>query len=74
MNYKITIVRKDPNPNYAVEYAAWEEKYNGRRDNFGNRHTEDRPPEKETITDALICELTEEQFKKIKAACITTFE
>ena len=68
MNYKITIIRKEPNPNYAAEVAKFDE-----RNRFHNYS--DRPQiEKDIITDALICELTDEQFKKIKLECFKSFE
>ena len=70
MKYKITIERKEPNPNFEAEYEGWkeEQRYAMSR-NLGNN-----TPEREKITDALICELTEEQFKAIKAEVFKVFE
>ncbi len=67
MNYKITIERREPNPNFEVEYNEWKDKnrYNGYDLN---------KPQEEIITNALICELTEEQYKAIKAQVFNTFE
>ena len=58
MNYQITIVRKEPNPNFEEELKVWQE-----RDEFYNRHDIGLPsPQPEIIKNALVCELTEEQF------------
>lgn len=68
MNYKITIERKEPNPNFETEYETWKEhnKYYGRN--------QEPQPQSELTTNALICELTEEQYKAIKAEVFKTFE
>lgn len=69
MNYKITIERKEPNPNFEAEYKQWQD---DQRYNIG-RYSNEQPP-RESITNALICELTEEQYKAIKAQVFNTFE
>ena len=70
MNYKIIIERKEANPNFEAEYAEWKE-----RNQYMNpsRYPEGAPS-RETITNALICELTEEQYKAVKAAVMQAFE
>ena len=67
--YKIIIEKKEPNPNFEAEYQEWKDQ--SRCSNF--RDTTVRP-QNEQITNALICELTEEQFKAIKAQVFNTFE
>lgn len=71
MNYKIVITRKDPNPNFAVEVAKFEEK---NRHGYMNSGMERERPQEDIVTDALICEITEEQFKKIKLEVLKAFE
>lgn len=70
MNYKITIERKEPNPNFEAEYQEWKE-----NQRYGvSRNMGDMMPSRENITNALICELTEQQFKAIKAEVFKVFE
>ena len=69
MNYKIIIERKEPNPNFEAEYQKWQQESRYSM----NKFDEGCPP-KELITNALICELTEEQYKAIKAEVFNTFE
>jgi hypothetical protein len=70
MNYKITIERKEPNPNFEAEYQEWKERSQYLRiDKYDNGM-----PPREVITNALICELTEEQYKTIKAEVFKAFE
>ena len=74
MKYKIIIEKKEPNPNFEVELKEWKEQnqYNLNR-RMGDKYNEDYPRD-EQITNALICELTEEQYKAIKAEVFKTFE
>lgn len=67
MNYKLIIIRKEPNPEAAIEEAKYRE---------SNRHRfENEMPEFRMKTvDSLICELTDEQYKKVKAACLDVFQ
>lgn len=70
MTYKIIIQKKTDNVNYAAEVAKMEENRNYRMSR------NDYPielPQKEVTTDALICELTEEQFKAVKAEVFKAF-
>lgn len=71
MNYKIVITKKEPNSNFAVEMAKFEE---DRRYGYGLRGGDQIKPEPQITTDALICELTEEQFKKIKVEVLKNWE
>ena len=68
MNYKITIERKEPNPNFEAELTKWND---SRMSRYGADTLE---PRRDFITNALICELTEEQYKAIKAEVFNTFE
>jgi nicotinamide riboside kinase len=70
MNYKITIERKEPNPNFEAELKEWQEK--NRYNNM--RMGDEQYPQRVNVTNALICELTEEQFKAIKAEVFKAFE
>lgn len=63
MNYKITIQKFEPNPLYLSE---------DKRKEYGRYTNEQLTPE--VIRDALSCELTDEQFKKVKAECLKVFE
>lgn len=73
MNYQITITKKVPNPNFEAELAEWKErnKYN-LTSRMDDRFNEGYPKDA-NITNALICELTEEQFKAVKAEVFKTF-
>ncbi len=68
MNYKIIIEKKEQNPNFESELAKCNESSRGCR-----YETMDYPIN-EVTTNALICELTEEQFKAVKAAVMKSFE
>lgn len=68
MKYKIIIEKKEPNPNFEAEYKQWDE-----RARYGNRFP-DESPQREIITNALIAELTEEEYRAIKAEVFTTFK
>ena len=74
MMYKITIEKKEKNPNFEAELKEWQEqnKYN-LNSRIGDRYNENYPQDVK-ITNALICELTEEQYKAIKAEVFKTFE
>ena len=62
--YKITVERFTVNPNYAEEYKEWRE-----RNRYGNNYSNAEPvlliPEK-----SLTSELTEDEFKAVKKACL----
>lgn len=69
MNYKIFIERKEPNPNFELEYGEWKE-----RQRYASYNNSVEQPAREWTRNALICELTEEQYKAIKAEVFKTFE
>lgn len=73
MSYQITIVRSEPNPNFVEEMAKFEE---SRRMNRGMYHPEDRVgmPQEEVRKNVLLVELTDEQWKRVKAEIIKEFE
>lgn len=68
MNYKLYIEKKEPNPNFDKEYGEWKE-----RQRYVGYERGDIPAA-EWTRNALICELTEEQFKAIKAEVFKVFE
>ena len=65
-NYRIIISKREPNPNFASEMEQYE-----RNNRFG--YDPNRPQE-QISTDVLITELSEEQFKKVKAEVLKVFE
>lgn len=69
MNYNITIVKTEDNPNFAEELKAFEER--NRYQNFNNLPEH---PRREVTKNVLTCHLTEEQFKKVKAEVLKVFE
>jgi hypothetical protein len=68
MNYKIIIERKEPNPNFEAELAKWQESNKYNRYESASEYPSDMK-----ITNALICEITEEQFKAIKGNIMEVF-
>ncbi len=70
MNYRIKITRTEPNPHFAEELKAHEERNRGYNTSFNNNGSY---PLAEVETTGLLCELTEEQFKAIKAAVLKEF-
>lgn len=71
MKYKINIQKFIENPNYAVEKEKYDENKN--RPTWNQQY--DSPfPEKFIATTALDVELTDEEFKKVKAEIIKVFE
>ncbi len=69
MMYKITIEKKEKNPNFEAELKEWQD-----QNKYSNFREPMNRPQPEQITNALICELTEEQYKAIKAEVFKTFE
>jgi len=69
MNYKIIIERKEANPNFEAELAKWNE--DSRR---GRYEPAMDYPKNEVTTNALIVELTADQFNAVKAEVFKTFE
>ncbi len=70
MNYQITIVRKEANPNFAEQLEEFN-KANGRGMYRGDVNCE--MPQREVTKNILMCELTEEQYKAIKAEVFKSF-
>lgn len=66
MTYKITITKMDLNPNYKEEYEDYREK-----SRYGSAALE---PIKNIESRVLDVELTEEEYKKVKAEVIKVFE
>lgn len=67
MNYRITIERTEPDPNYAEEIKQYKDNMQ-----WGNNFNK-VPPKMERITNALMVELTEAQYNAVKAAVLTEF-
>lgn len=66
MNYKITIERKELNPHFDAELERREKQ--SMHKNFGS------PMPQSHLIKTLVCELTEEQYKAIKAEVFKAFE
>lgn len=74
--YKIIVYKYEPNPDYEAELARHKEE---RDKNFGmsrmdNRFSEEQIPQKENVKRSMEVFLTEEEYKKVKAEVIKTFE
>lgn len=67
MNYQIKITKLEPNPNFKEEMIE----YRKPRYHYDPQIPE---PRANTIEDVLTCELTEEQFKKVKLESLKVFE
>ena len=70
MNYNLTITKTEPNPNYKEELKKWKDDQR-----WGRTIPDERGwPQPEIVHDVLKVELTEEQFKKVKAEVFKVFE
>lgn len=69
MNYKIIIEKKEPNPDFEAELAKWQE-----ASKYSRFEPSSDYPSATKVSNALMCELTEEQFKAIKAEVFKAFE
>lgn len=70
MLYQITIVKTEPNPNFAEDVKKFED-----RNRMGGYRSEtDRFPQEEVRKNVLLVELSDEQYKKVKAEVIKVFE
>jgi hypothetical protein len=66
MNYEIKITKTENNPDYKDEMKSYSSAFNQRYD---------KPiPTPTIVRDVLICNLTEEQFKKVKAEVLKVFK
>lgn len=80
MTYEIRIIKREKNTTFDADLESFNEKYPLRRDMYDNgRYEQERRlnpeyPQQERITDALMTELTDEQYKKVKAEIIKSFE
>lgn len=70
-NYFITIRKTEVNPNYKEEVEKYQQE-NRYYDRGPNRDL--GAPLPEIVKDVLICELTEEQYKKVKLEALKSFE
>jgi len=70
MKYRIIIQKTEETPNYAALVKEWKEEQGG----YSRYKEPTLPyPEPTTTTNALVCALTEEEYRKIKAEVFTTF-
>ena len=73
MSYQIKVTKTEPNENYAAEVEKYEE--NNRYNDRNMRGIRDESyPQREATKGVLLCEVTEEQYKAIKAEVFKTFE
>jgi hypothetical protein len=77
--YEIRIIKREANSTFAEDLARFDEKNPSRyfdpsmdRDNRRMQHPD--YPQRERVTDALMTELSEDQYKKVKAEIIKAFE
>jgi hypothetical protein len=68
MNYQIRITKTEANPNYEAELKE------ARRPRYHFERQTLPEPQREFVKDVLVTELTEAQYKKIKAEIIKEFE
>lgn len=70
MNYKIYITRTEPNENIEKEQEQYDR---GMRGGYRNNGDYPMPPMTQVTKDVLMVELTEEQFKSVKAEVLKVF-
>jgi len=73
MKYRLIVRKIEKNENFMAERAEWEEKNKWNRMNR-NDYYDPSIPQEEVTTDALVIELNEEQFKKLKEQSFKVFE
>lgn len=66
MNYQITITKTEDNPIYKEQIKEYRNPYGSNFDKV--------MPQREVVKNVLMCELNEDQFKKVKAEVMKTFE
>lgn len=71
MAYRITIVKTEPNSKFAEEIEAYNLYQNNRYRNQGEVFER---PQEAIKTDALMVELSDAQYQKVKAEIIKVFE
>lgn len=71
MSYRITIIKTEPNPHFAEELEHYHQ--NNRIYDRGMDRDLGRPLE-EVMKNALMVELTDEQYKKVKVEILREFE
>ena len=76
MNYQITVVKMEKNPNFEAELAKWKEE-NSRGygiKGYNNGEIIQMYPQETFPKNTLMVELTEEEYAKVKEAVISTFK
>ncbi len=71
MVYQLTVVKKEPNPNFEAQLKEWKDR--DRYNSFHRSPGDSDYPQAQIATNALIIELTEEQYRAVKEAVLTTF-
>jgi len=71
--YQLTIRKVEDNPNFKEEMEAYSKDFGYRQRNMGMEDY-NRGPSPKNVEDVLICELSEEQFKKVKLEALKVFE
>ncbi len=78
MSYEIRIIKREANTNFDAEMALFDENYPNRRnfmnDEYNRREKHPDFPQRERVTDSLMTELSDEQYKKVKAEIVKVFE
>ncbi len=75
--YEIRIIKKTENTKFDEEMAAFDERYPKRNmynDEFDKRTFHPEYPRRHVVADSLMTELSDEQYKKVKAEVIKVFE
>lgn len=68
MGYLLTVSKRELNPNFEAEIKQYSE------NRYRNMHHDDMRPQRETSTDALMVQLSDEQYEAVKKAVLATFE
>ena len=69
MNYRIIITKTEPNPKFAEQVEEWNS-----RNKYGMGRFDEQGPQRDVARDVLVTELSEEQYKKVKAEVLKVFE
>lgn len=67
--YTITVVKKVPNPNFEEEIKTYEQ-----HSRYRNMNNDPEYPQKEISSNALMVQLTEDEYQVVKKAVIDTFK
>lgn len=68
MTYQLIVKKNETDPNYAIKLAEWKTDNSGFQ-KFGNK----MEPYPNITTDALVCNITDEQFEAIRKSVLEIF-